>query len=30
MSVVVVDTEDTEDDFVFDFSDEEEDGEAFF
>jgi hypothetical protein len=30
MSVVVVDTEDTEDDFAFDFSDEEEDGEAFF
>ena len=30
MSVVVVDTKDTEDDFAFDFSDEEEDGEAFF
>ena len=30
MSVVVVDTEDNEDDFAFDFSEEEEDGEAFF
>jgi hypothetical protein len=31
MSVVVVDTENTEDDFTFDFSDEDEDGdEAFF
>ncbi len=30
MSVVVVDTEDTEDDFAFDFSEEEDDDSAFF
>jgi len=30
MSVVVVDTKDTEDDFAFDFSDEDDGDEAFF
>jgi hypothetical protein len=30
MSVIVVESEDTEDDFAFDFSDEEDDDAAFF